>query len=85
MIMNRISLFFAFLMLTLSSAVVCAQEVSPVDFMRLNPYQLKSNPAADLPYESVMSMVIGNIGRRNNQRRFANAAEFGECGCSGPA
>ena len=37
-----------------------AQEVSPVDFMRYNPYQMKANPATDLPYESVMSLFIGN-------------------------
>lgn len=82
MIMNRISLFFALLMLTLSSAVVCAQEVSPVDFMRLNPYQLKSNPAADLPYESVMSMVIGNIGLnvQTTTLRYDNIFDFDASG-----
>lgn len=41
---------------------VKAQEVSPVDFMLMNPYQMKANPAADLPYNSVMSLIVGNVG-----------------------
>ena len=55
-----------------------AQEVSPVDFMRLNPYQLNANPAANLPYESVMSLVVGNIGLdvQNNTLRYDNLFEF---------
>lgn len=42
-------------------AVAQAQEVSPVDFMRYNPYQMKANPATDLPYESAMSLLVGNF------------------------
>ena len=38
-----------------------AQNVSPVDFMRFNPYQINANPATDLPYESVMTILIGNF------------------------
>ena len=55
-----------------------AQEVSPVDFMRYNPYQTKANPATDLPYESVMSLVIGNIGLdiQNTTLRYDNLFEF---------
>ena len=55
-----------------------AQEVSPVDFMRMNPYQMKANPATDLPYVSVMSLVIGNIGLdvQNTTLRYDNLFEF---------
>ena len=55
-----------------------AQQVSPVDFMRLNPYQMNANPATDLPYQSVMSLVIGNIGLdvQNTTLRYDNLFEF---------
>lgn len=55
-----------------------AQQVSPVDFMRLNPYQMNANPAIDLPYQSVMSLVIGNIGLdvENTTLRYDNLFEF---------
>lgn len=55
-----------------------AQTVSPVDFMRMNPYQMNANPAADLPYESVMSLVIGNIGVdvQNTTFRYDNLFNF---------
>lgn len=57
---------------------VTAQEVSPVDFMRYNPYQMNANPAADLPYQSVMSLVIGNIGLdvQNTTLRYDNFFDF---------
>lgn len=59
-------------------ASVQAQEVSPVDFMRMNPYQMKANPATDLPYESVMSLVVGNIGVdvQNTTLRYDNLFDF---------
>ena len=46
--------------------------------MRMNPYQMKANPATDLPYESVMSLVVGNIGIdvRNTTLRFDNCFDF---------
>ena len=68
------------LALTLLAGIVSAQaqEVSPVDFMRYNPYQTKTNPAIDLPYESVMSLVIGNIDLdiQNTSLRYDNLFEF---------
>ena len=59
-----------------------AQEVSPVDFMRYNPYQMTANPATDLPYESVMSLVIGNIDVdvQNSTMRYGNLFDFDEEG-----
>lgn len=54
------------------------QNVSPVDFMRLNPYQLNSNPAVSLPYESVMSLLIGNVNVnvKNTGLHYDNLFEF---------
>jgi hypothetical protein len=55
-----------------------AQEVSPVDFMRLNPYQLNTNPAADLPYRGVLSLALGNMNTNvvNTGIRYDNLFEF---------
>lgn len=62
--------------------VAQAQEVSPVDFMRLNPYQMKTNMATNLPYSSVMSLVIGNttLNLQNTTLRYDNLFEFDEHG-----
>ena len=70
-ILSVLALVFAF-------ATAKGQQVSPVDFMRLNPYQMNANPAADLPYQSVMSLVIGNIGLdvENTTLRYDNLFEF---------
>ena len=78
MIMNklyRIVSAFALVIVVVSSK---AQVVSPVDFMRMNPYQMMANPATDLPYESVMSLVIGNIGLdvQNTTLRYDNFFDF---------
>lgn len=61
-----------------SIVAVEGQTVSPVDFMRMNPYQMKANPATDLPYESVMSLVVGNIGIDVQQPtlRYDNLFDF---------
>ena len=66
------------LALTFAFASAKAQQASPVDFMRLNPYQMNANPATDLPYQSVMSLVIGNIGLnvQNTTLRYDNLFEF---------
>ena len=55
-----------------------AQNVSPVDFMRYNPYQMDANPATDLPYSSVMSLVIGNtcLDLQNTTLRYDNIFDF---------
>lgn len=64
--------------LALTFFSVQAQMVSPVDFMRYNPYQMNANPATDLPYQSVMSLVIGNIGLdvQNTTLRYDNFFDF---------
>ena len=66
------------LALAFAFASVKGQQVSPVDFMRLNPYQMNTNPATDLPYQSVMSLVIGDIGLnvQNTTLRYDNLFEF---------
>ena len=60
------------------SAMAKAQEVSPVDFMRMNPYQMKANPATDLPYKSVLSLAIGNydVTVQNTTLRYDNLFDF---------
>ena len=47
--------------LSFVSAMAVAQNVSPVDFMDTNPYQLRNNPSAVMPYDSHVSVAIGNI------------------------
>ena len=75
---NNTYRFLTALALTFVLASVYAQHVSPVDFMRLNPYQMNANPATDLPYESVMSLVIGNIGLdvQNTTLQYDNLFDF---------
>ena len=76
--MNKLYRNICLVALSLLAAFVQAQEVSPVDFMRMNPYQMKANPATDLPYESVMTMVVGNIGLnvQNTTLRYDNLFDF---------
>lgn len=80
--MKIIQRYVAIVALVLASGVIGAQTVSPVDFMRYNPYQMRTNPAADLPYESVMSLLIGNFGLdiQNSTLRYDNLFEFDEQG-----
>ena len=68
--------------LALASAFANAQEVSPVDFMRMNPYQMNSNPAAELPYKSVMSLLVGNVNvsLQNPSLHYDNFFDFGAQG-----
>ena len=47
--------------LSFVSAMAVAQNVSPVDFMDTNPYQLRNNPSAVMPYDSHVSVAIGNV------------------------
>lgn len=76
--MKKINRFLLAMGLMCSIAVAEGQTVSPVDFMLMNPYQMKANPATDLPYESVMSLVVGNIGVdvHNTTLRYDNLFEF---------
>lgn len=64
--------------LLFSFAFAKAQEVSPVDFLRMNPYQIKSNPASSLPYQSVFSILFGNasVGVQNTGLYFDNCFDF---------
>ena len=76
--MKKLNKIFLVISVLYSVVAVQAQTVSPMDFMRMNPYQMKANPATDLPYESVMSLVIGNIGVdvQSNTLRYDNLFEF---------
>ena len=55
-----------------------AQIPTPVDFKRMNPYQMNANPATDLPYVSVMSLVVGNTGMnvQNTSLRYNKLFDF---------
>ena len=76
--MKNIKSFCLTVSLLIGALAASAQHVSPVDFMRMNPYQMKSNPAADLPYQSVMSLVIGNLDLTLNTTtlRYDNLFDF---------
>ena len=76
--MKKIIKLWMAAIVVVASISVQAQEVSPVDFMRYNPYQMNANPATDLPYSSVMSLVIGNIGLdvQNTTWRYDNCFDF---------
>lgn len=76
--MRKLYRFVVLWVLVCAVASAEAQEVSPIGFMRMNPYQMNSNPATDLPYESVMSLVIGNIGLdvQNTSLRYDNLFAF---------
>ena len=76
--MNRLNKIIVFIVFAMTVSLAKAQTVSPVDFMRMNPYQMNANPATDLPYRSVMSLVVGNIGIdvQNTTLRFDNAFDF---------
>lgn len=76
--MNKLYKATTILSLVFAFSFVKAQTVSPIDFMRMNPYQMNANPATDLPYESVMSLLIGDIGLnvQNTSLRYDNLFEF---------
>ncbi len=76
--MKKIRIVQTVMAIMLVATAAKAQQVSPADFMVLNPYQMNANPAADLPYQSVMSLVIGNIGLevQNNSLRYDNLFDF---------
>lgn len=76
--MNKLFRLIAVLALAFTFSAIKAQEVSPVDFMRLNPYQMNANPATDLPYESVMSFFVGNFDLclNNTSIRYDNIFDF---------
>lgn len=76
--MKRIFKVFAAMVAALAWNVAQAQVGTPVDFMRMNPYQLKANPATELPYESVMSILIGNtsLNVQNTTLRYNNLFDF---------
>ena len=76
--MKKLNRLFLVVGLVAAFAAAEAQTASPVDFMRMNPYQMKTNPAADLPYRSVISVLIGNssLDIQNTTLRYDNLFEF---------
>lgn len=68
---------------TLSLSSVTAQDVPLTQFMHLNPYQIYSNPTADLPYNGYASIpLIGNlnVGVYNNALQYNKMFERDENG-----
>ena len=76
--MRKLSVIIVVASLALAVHPLRAQNVSPVDFMRYNPYQMNANPATDLPYKSVMSLVVGNLGLevQNTSLRYDHFFDF---------
>ena len=76
--MKKINAVILTLGLCVAFVPAMAQTVSPVDFMQMNPYQMKSNPATDLPYNTVVSLVIGNtnVDLHNTTLRYDNFFDF---------
>ena len=81
--MKTLSKTLMVLTTVLAVASAKAQSVSPVDFMRLNPYQINSNPAVDLPYYSYGMFAIANfdVSITSNSLRYKNMFEFDAQGC----
>ena len=73
--LHKIVLPLALLAMSLS---VKAQEVSPVDFMRMNPFQINSNISVDLPYRAYFSIGLGNLnmGIVNTGFHYDNVFDF---------
>ena len=59
--MNKTIKTICLLLFSLAVLHLSAQEVSPVDFMKTNPYQMRNNPSTELPYDSHVAIGIGNI------------------------
>lgn len=55
-----------------------AQEVSPVDFMKFNPYQVNANAALRGPYYGYIGFAIGNLNvtQRNSGIYYDNLFRF---------
>ena len=68
--MKRLKVWLLAVALVTAFATVEAQEVSPVSFMRMNPYQTNTNVATDLPYYSYFSPYIGNFSVNFQHPRF---------------
>ena len=61
-IMKKLNKWLVVVAMLMTTTTVKAQDVSPLAFMRLNPYQTNLNVATDLPYTCYFSPGIGNFG-----------------------
>jgi hypothetical protein len=68
--MKKLNRLFLALALVMAVATSKAQEVSPVAFLRMNPYQTNTNVATDLPYYCYFSVGVGNFGASIHYPRF---------------
>jgi len=63
--MKKLNKLFLALAFTAAAITSKAQDISPVAFMRMNPYQLNTDVATDLPYYyCYFSVGMGNYGVR---------------------
>lgn len=76
--MRNLHKAFAIAALSLTLGAAHAQMVSPVDFMRMNPFQLYANPATNLPYKSFGAFAVGNVNVnfRNSGIHYDNLFDF---------
>lgn len=76
--MKKLNKYFFVAAMAMVAVSSKAQEVSPVDFMRMNPFQLNANPAVDLPYNGFGAFALGNVnvGIRNKGLRYDNVFDF---------
>ena len=72
------NLILCMIALMTMSFFVGAQEVSPVDFMKFNPYQVNSNVALREPYFGYIGVGIGNlsVSQRNSGVYYDNLFRF---------
>ena len=68
--MKKLNKLFLALVIIMVTATAKAQDVSPVSFLRMNPYQLNTDVATDLPYTCYFSVGIGNFGAHFEHPRF---------------
>jgi hypothetical protein len=68
--MKELNRLFLVLAIIMAVATAKAQDVSPVAFLRMNPYQTNTNVATDLPYTCYFSVGMGNFGANVQYPRF---------------
>ena len=72
------NMIWCLMVLVVMPYMLVAQEVSPVDFMKFNPYQVNSNAAFREPYYGYFGFAIGNlnVSQRNSGVYYDNLFQF---------
>ncbi|MCF0200659.1 MAG: hypothetical protein HUK16_04735 [Bacteroidales bacterium] len=76
--MKNIRFILCAVVLACLSLNLQAQEISPVDFMKLNPYRVYHNVATPLPYSVYFGFGIGNLSAyaTNSGLKYDNLFQF---------